>query len=466
MNGGIRMGKIDLKDYVRRYVWLIIGLFIVSFGIAMSTKANLGVSPVSSLPYVLSLGLKPSLGMITIVVQILCIVTTLILLRRDFKVIYFAQIILGILFGYFTDFSVWILTALNPPTYITQWVFCIISMFIIAFGVNMQVRADVLLLPSDGLIRAIAKVWKKDFGQAKIFYDCLQVVLAVVFSFILMRTLAGVREGTIAAAVFIGIIVRIYNKKLGGFYQKINLVPMEKKAEAAGTAEVPAVSPDIHIITIAREVGAGGREIGHMLGEKLGIPVYDKDLIGLTAEKSGLTLDEVEQKEQRMILHYFRQLYNETYDMIDQDETVETSIKNAQQAVITEVAAKESCIIIGRLGNYFLKDNPNCYHVFIHGELEYRIHHFAKEHDMNYEEAKAEVERREAERERHYRYYTGAEYGHYRDYHLSINSAVVGSEKAVEIIREAAEDFFADEEGRLMSAKARQDTLTGGIGGE
>lgn len=461
------MGKIDVKDYVRRYVWLVIGLFIVSFGIAMSTKANLGVSPVSSLPYVLSLGLKPSLGMITIVVQVLCIVTTLILLRRDFKVIYFAQIILGIIFGYFTDFSVWILSALNPPTYITQWVFCIISMFIIAFGVNMQVRADVLLLPSDGLIRAIAKVWKKDFGQAKIFYDCLQVVLAVVFSFILMRTLSGVREGTIAAAVFIGMIVRMYNKKLGGFYQKINLVPMEKKADAAAdAAAAPAVSPDVHIITIAREVGAGGREIGHLLGEKLGVPVYDKDLIGLTAEKSGLTLDEVEQKEQQMILHYFRQLYNETYYMIDEDETVETSIKNAQQEVITEVAAKESCVIIGRLGNYFLRDNPNCYHVFIHGELDYRIEHFAKEHDMNYEQAKAEVERREAERERHYRYYTGGEYGHYRDYHLSINSAVVGSEKAVEIIREAAEDFFANEEGRIASAAAHGAVLTGETAGE
>lgn len=442
---GVNLLKKSMKkEYFKRYVLFILGLYILSLGIALSTKANLGVSPVSSIPYVLSLALPLSLGQLTIVVQLIYLGCEVAILRKNFKPLDFLQILVVVVFGYFNDFSVMLLNGVHPQNYLVQWVFCVISMFIIAFGVNMEVRAGVLMLAADGLMATIARVLNKDFGKVKIICDCFQVGVAVVFSLLLMHGLRGVREGTVAAAIFVGIIIRFYNKRLAGFYEKIGLVPMQKTEE-----EPLSVGSEVQIITIAREVGSGGKEISRILGERMHLPVYDKDLLPQTAERSGLTTEALEEQERRRIYHFFRLLNDEIYEpMLENLRPEEDQVRKAQQEVVSEITGKESCIIVGRLGNYFLRDHPNCFKVFIHAQMDYRIGHFMQEEGLSYEAARREILRRCDERSRHYKYYTGSDYGYYRDYDLSINSADFGSEGTAALIQDAAERFFERNKAR------------------
>lgn len=439
------------KEYVRRYVFFVVGLFILSLGIALSTRADLGVSPVSSIPYALSFSLPFSMGQITIVIQLIYLIVEFIILgKENFKPINILQIGVVVLFGYFNDFSLMLVSGIHPEYYPVRWIVCIISMFLIALGVNMEVRAGVLMLAIDGLVLAISKTFKIEFGKVKVASDCTQVAIAVVCSLLLTHRLQGVREGTVAAAVCVGIIInKVYNHKLAWIFEKIGLTPIVREKEMPEGEAVPGESP-LHVITIAREVGSGGYEIGRMLGERLHMPVYNKDMLELAAEEFDLPAEVVEQKEQRMIYNFFRNLADENYAPMTGEESNASKLKKVQQEVVRKMAAKEPCIIVGRLAGYYLQHQPGCFHVFVHGEKSYRIRHFQEESHMEPQAALAELERRDMERNRHYKFYTGMDYGEYHNYHLSIDSSVYGSEQTANIIQDAAERYFSEK--RYQSA--------------
>lgn len=438
------------KEYVRRYVFFVVGLFILSLGIALSTRADLGVSPVSSIPYALSFSLPFSMGQITIVIQLIYLIVEFIILgKKNFNPMNILQIGVVVLFGYFNDFSLMIVSGVHPEHYPIQWLICIVSMFLIALGVNMEVRAGVLMLAIDGLVLAISKTFKIEFGKVKVASDCSQVAIAVICSLLLTHRLQGVREGTIAAAVFVGIIInKVYNHKLAWVFEKIGLTPIVREKEMP--EEVLAGEASLHVITIAREVGSGGYEIGRMLGERLHMPVYNKDMLELAAEEFDLPAEVVEQKEQRMIYNFFRNLADENYAPLTGEESNASKLKKVQQEVVRKMAAKEPCIIVGRLASYYLQHQPGCFHVFVHGEKSYRIRHFQEESHMEPQAALAELERRDMERNRHYKFYTGMDYGEYHNYHLSIDSSVYGSEQTADIIQDAAERYFSEK--RYQSA--------------
>ncbi len=431
------------KEYVRRYVYFVVGIFILSFGIALSTRADLGVSPVSSIPYALSFSLPFSMGQITIVIQLIYLIIEFIILgKKNFNPINILQIGVVVLFGYFNDFSLMLVSGIQPEHYPVQWIICVVSMFLIALGVNIEVRAGVLMLAIDGLVLAISKTFKIEFGKVKVASDCTQVAIAVIASLLLTHRLQGVREGTVAAAVFVGIIInKVYNHKLGWIFEKIGLTPMVREKETQ-EEEVLAGEAPLHVITIAREVGSGGYEIGKILGERLHMPVYNKDMLELAAEEFDLPAEVIEQKEQRMIYNFFRNLADENYAPLTGEESNASKLKKIQREVVRKMAAKEPCIIIGRLASYYLEHQPGCFHVFIHGEKSYRIRHFQEESHMTPEAAQAELEHRDLERKRHYKFYTGMNYGEYQNYNLSIDSSVYGSEQVADIIQDAAERYF------------------------
>ncbi len=431
------------KEYARRYVFFVVGLFILSLGIALSTRADLGVSPVSSIPYALSFSLPFSMGQITIVIQLIYLIVEFIILgKKNFNPLNILQIGVVVLFGYFNDFSLMLVSGVHPEHYPVQWIICIVSMFLIALGVNMEVRAGVLMLAIDGLVLAISKTFKIEFGKVKVASDCTQVAIAAVCSLLLAHRLQGVREGTIAAAVFVGIIInKVYNQKFSWIFEKIGLTPMVREKETPEEA-IPGEAP-LHVITIAREVGSGGYEIGKMLGERLHMPVYNKDMLEIAAEEFDLPAEVVEQKEQRMIYNFFRNLADENYAPLTGEESNASKLKKVQQEIVKKMAAKEPCIIVGRLAGYYLRQQPGCFHVFVHGEKSYRIRHFQEESHMEPQAALAELERRDLERNRHYKFYTGMDYGEYHNYHLSIDSSVYGSEQTADIIQDAAERYFS-----------------------
>lgn len=217
------------QEFIKRYIYFFIGIFIISFGIALSTRANMGVTAISSIPYVLNLAFPGiSMGKFTMLTQICYILIQWMILKKEFKIYDWLQVICVIVFGYFVDFSLFLVSWVDPQVYVMKWVVCLISMFIIAFGLNFEVRASVLMVASDGLLSVISDVYRIEFGKVKIVFDCVQVVITLILCATLLHHLAGIREGTVAAAIGVGMISKFYGKHLDGFYKKIGLIKIPK----------------------------------------------------------------------------------------------------------------------------------------------------------------------------------------------------------------------------------------------
>ena len=185
-----------------------------SLGVSLITKASLGTSPITSIPYVLSLSFPFTLGNFTIFFSVFLILLQLLILRKNFKLEHVLQIPISIIFGYFIDLTMLLFTWVNPQTYIMKIVYLLIGCLILGFGVYMEVLADVVMLPGESFVRAIVLTWRTNFGTTKICFDVSMAVIAAVLSFLLSGHLEGVREGTIVAAVLVGFIARSIGKHL------------------------------------------------------------------------------------------------------------------------------------------------------------------------------------------------------------------------------------------------------------
>lgn len=214
---------------VKRYIIFLIGLFVNSLGVSLITKANLGTSPISSIPYVLSLNFSFTLGNFTIFFSLLLIVLQLCILRRNFKAEHLLQIPISVLFGYFIDFTMILLKSVNPETYVMKLVYLLIGCVILGFGVYLEVLANVAMLPGESFVRAIVQTWNREFGSTKVVFDVSMAVIATALSFLLAYHLDGVREGTIIAALLVGFIARLFGNTLE--FVKPILFPEEYSAE-------------------------------------------------------------------------------------------------------------------------------------------------------------------------------------------------------------------------------------------
>ena len=172
-------------EKLKRYVVFLIGLFINSMGVSLITKADLGTSPISSIPYVLSLNFPFTLGQFTIVFSLLLIVIQLFILRRDFKLEHLLQIPISILFGYFIDLTMILFFFVKPENYISSLIYLLIGCVILGFGVYTEVLANVAMLPGESFVRAVSSVWKTEFGSTKVAFDVSLTVIAALLSFFL-----------------------------------------------------------------------------------------------------------------------------------------------------------------------------------------------------------------------------------------------------------------------------------------
>lgn len=216
------------QQYVKRYIIFFVGLLFNSFGVALVTKASLGTSPIASIPYSLSLILPVlSLGTWTILFSLVLIAAQWILLRGEAKKLeLILQCVFSVSFGYFIDLSMLCLHEFQPGVYGLKIVSLIMGCVVIAFGAYLEVIADVVMLPGDAFVRAIAKVIKKEYGGVRVCSDIGMTVIAGVLCLIFLHKLSGVREGTVIAALITGNIVKIFVRVLKGF---TNLLLPEKK---------------------------------------------------------------------------------------------------------------------------------------------------------------------------------------------------------------------------------------------
>ena len=207
--------------YVKRYLFLAAGLAIMAFGVAFSIKAALGISPISSLPYVVSLFTPLSVGTATILMHCVFILLQICILRKKFQPVQLMQLPVALVFGYLTDFGVWAIERIPCQGYLMQWIFCVIGIVLVAVGVSCEVTAHVVVLAGEGVVLTVCRVCPIQFGAMKVIFDVSLVALACALSFLFLGRLEGVREGTIAAALFVGILSRQLNKPLGKLGEKM-----------------------------------------------------------------------------------------------------------------------------------------------------------------------------------------------------------------------------------------------------
>lgn len=206
----------DKTELIKRYIFLLAGLFVNGLGVSFITKAGLGTSPITSIPYTLSLGFTPTVGMFTLVFNIFLVILQVILLRRNFQLQNLLQLPIIALFSFFIDLTMSLLGFIQPETYAMKVVSLVIGCLILGFGVFMEMVANVAMLPGEATVRAVSDVFSTDFGKTKIAFDSSMTVIAAIMSFIMFKHLDGVREGTIVAAILVGFIARLFKKYIGG----------------------------------------------------------------------------------------------------------------------------------------------------------------------------------------------------------------------------------------------------------
>ncbi|MBQ9679596.1 MAG: hypothetical protein IJV48_02800 [Ruminococcus sp.] len=202
-----------MKKAVQQYLLFLIGLFIASMGVAFSTKAGLGTSPVASVPYSVSLvsdlfsfgGWLNLLSVIQIAVQVL-------LLRRKCKPLeIIIQTVLAFVYGYLTNLSCYIIKDILVNNYFEQLLYMALGCFILAFGIWLQLKGKVAMLPGEAMNRAISEVTGKRYENIKIAFDVIYIAVSAVICLVFLGKLEGVREGSIVAAIAVGNIIKLYH---------------------------------------------------------------------------------------------------------------------------------------------------------------------------------------------------------------------------------------------------------------
>ena len=216
------MKKESLSVMIQRYALFLIGLFIASMGVAFSAKAGLGTSPVASIAYSLSL-VSPllSLGGWLNLISVIQIIAQIIIMKGKCNYIEIAiQTALAFVYGYLTDFSCWLIRNITVTGYPMQFVFMLLGCVILAFGLWLQYKGGVAMLPAEAMNRAISKVTGKRYENIKIAFDVFYIAAAAAITLVFLGELKGVREGSIIAAFAVGSIMKVFNRLFDKFAGK------------------------------------------------------------------------------------------------------------------------------------------------------------------------------------------------------------------------------------------------------
>ena len=194
------------------------------------------------------------------------------------------------------------------------------------------------------------------------------------------------------------------------------------------------------IYTIGREFGSGGREVGEKLAQKLGIKLYDKELLQQAAKDSGFCEEIFENHDEKPTNSFLYSLVMDTYSVSGYsaapflDMPLNHKVFLAQFETIKKIAEKESCVIVGRCADYALSDNPDCINVFIHADLDVRIKNVSKNLNITENKARDIINKTDKQRASYYNYYTSKKWGDSKSYNLTLDAGKLGTDNCVEMI--------------------------------
>lgn len=194
------------------------------------------------------------------------------------------------------------------------------------------------------------------------------------------------------------------------------------------------------IYTIGREFGSGGRDVGEKLAERLGIKLYDKELLQHAAKESSFCEEIFENHDEKPTNSFLYSLVMDTYSMNGHstapflDMPLNHKVFLAQFDAIKKIAEKESCVIVGRCADYALADNPDCINVFIHADMDFRTRLVCKRANITENKARDMIVKQDKQRASYYNYYTSKKWGDSNSYHLTLDSSKLGIDGCVDMI--------------------------------
>ncbi|MBE6524385.1 MAG: YitT family protein [Thermoplasmata archaeon] len=197
---------------LKRVTMFVIGLFVMTLGIAVSTKADIGTTSISSIPFVVSLASGIDLYITTLILNIILIAIQVLVLGKGFRLFNLLQIPTALIFSLFTKVTVDLVESWYPSSYLECWVYSVASVLILGTGVALVVNSRTTMVPGEGAVLALSVRTKVPFSRMKIIFDVTNITIAALISLAVFGGFEGVREGTVFAAVSIGVVVRYATK--------------------------------------------------------------------------------------------------------------------------------------------------------------------------------------------------------------------------------------------------------------
>jgi uncharacterized membrane protein YczE len=199
----------------KRITALLVGTCFISFGIALMSKAAIGMSPISCFPYVMSLIFPQfTLGEWVLIWNALFAVLQIPVMGKNYKLYLLTQIPLAFLLGYFTDFAKYLIRNIPVPNYMVSVLFVVLGTLFTALGVYLTVNAKLIMNGPEAFVRAVSDRANIKFGTVKTIFDISNMLLAVIASALIFHKICGIREGTVFSAIFTGVFVNIYTRIL------------------------------------------------------------------------------------------------------------------------------------------------------------------------------------------------------------------------------------------------------------
>ncbi len=444
--------KRSKREWVRRYISFVFILFVIAFGTSLSIRANLGSSPISAPPYVLSLvpGMPLTMGTIVICMHVLFIIIQILLLRRQYELRQLTQIFVSFLFGFYTDVTMWMTSFMQIPTtlphaigYPLQFIELLIGGGLLAFGIACEVRCDSLMLAGEGLPLALSKAVKKDFGKVKICSDTSLVIIGVALMYYFFGhwdwKMIGV--GTLVSMFYVGFMVRVFAPHIS--WLDIIFIPaderqVEETEEEEEETEEEAVP---YIITIAREYGSGGLTLGKLLAQRLGVDYYDHAIIDATAKRLGYTSEFVRENEQNIS-------NGKLWELIFTDKSIPMSMNPShddaifvsESRIIRALAIKKPCVIIGRCANWVLRGDHKVFRIFVTSNREDAVKRVMEKDHLSPDAAAKRIEQVNTGRSNHYFQYTGRRWTDAHDYDLVFNTSALSIDQCADMVVKCIED--------------------------
>jgi len=417
-------------NLTKRVIVFILGLFIMSLGITLSVKADIGISPISCIPYIYSQKFTLSIGEFTIILNTSFMIIQMLILRKKYEIFQLVQFPAVIFFGYCIDITMSLLENLYPTNYVEQLVLCLVACMFLAFGILLLIKTRITYLPLEGLVLILSQIFNKEFGKVKIFMDSLMLTIGIISSLIFFSELIGIREGSVIAALLIGALIKFYSIKLP-FIERWLLDDVKEDLK-----DVKPKYNNTFVITISREFGSGGHEIGKYIAKELGISFYDKELIDLTAHETGYTKEYIKNNEQKLTSSLLYDLYEQNFAYVNDEMPPKDALFLIQSKIIRDICSKESCVIVGRCANFILKDHPNCINVFIHANKEYRKEKINNNYPQEEVITNADLIQSDEQRATYCSHFTKQDWRDATNYHITLDSSLYGEEKSAQKVLE------------------------------